>query len=109
MDIIHYTLLGSNPTPILFIPFGPYLFLLYVQTHRDKKYCKKCLSSYIIIDITNANNSNGTMNSEYSDKHEINMNIQIIESTLHLLYFFLRKSKLFHERDSDFAGFRNSK
>src|SRR5205085_315172 len=43
------------------------LYDKYIHTH-NKKYCKKCLSSYIV-DITN--NNNGTVNLENS-KHEIN-------------------------------------
>src|ERR1051325_5671087 len=79
--IKHHTkypaLFGSNPLPILFIPFNNqdlncfYCKDKYVKIeYRDytkhyKKYCKKCLSSYII-----TNNSNGLE----SSKHETDRN-----------------------------------
>src|SRR5581483_1573302 len=83
------TLLGTNSIPMSFIPFNTedlncfYCEDEYAQVGYNRKYCRKCLSSYVV-DIKN--NGNDTMKLK-SSEHEINNNeysitYGCIESTL---------------------------
>src|SRR5581483_4159782 len=83
------TLLGTNSIPMSFIPFNTedlncfYCEDEYAQVGYNRKYCRKCLSSYVV-DIKN--NGNDTMKLK-SSEHEINSNeysitYGYVESTL---------------------------